>query len=98
VCRLFATAPAAVFGLAGRKGALAVGADADLVLVDASARRSVVPEQMKSKMQRSALEGMAFTGWPTLTVLRGTVIMQDDQVLEPAQGRFVTGCGLAEGR
>lgn len=93
LCRLLCAAPAAAFGLAGRKGTLAAGADADCVLIDPGLRRTVTPDIIRSKMKRCAFEGQDLTGWPVLTVLRGSVIAENGHLTRTAGGRFLPGPG-----
>ena len=90
VAEVLCARPAALFGLAGRKGALAPGADGDLVLVDPEARREVTRDMIHSRAARSPFEGVGLSGWPVLTALRGEVIAEDGQmVAEGPSGRFV---------
>jgi len=87
-------APAAAFGFAGRKGTLAVGADADCVLIDPALSRVVTPDLIHSKMKRTALEGQRLSGWPVLTTLRGQVIAENGALVQSGGGRFLPGPGL----
>ena len=57
VAALLAERPARLFGLADRKGRIAVGADADLVLVDPEAMLHVTPAAIRSRAARSPFEG-----------------------------------------
>jgi len=82
--------PARAFDLFPRKGALRVGSDADLVLVDVDQRRTVDATALHGWSDFSAYEGMELRGWPTLTMLRGRVIMRDGAPIGPP-----TGCYLA---
>jgi dihydroorotase (multifunctional complex type) len=90
VTTLLAEHPAQVFGLADRKGRIAVGADADLVLVDAAATLHVTPHAIRSRAARSPFEGKMLRGRPVLTVLHGEVIAEDGKLVakQPA-GRFL---------
>jgi dihydroorotase (multifunctional complex type) len=90
VAALLAEHPAQVFGLGDRKGCLAIGADADLVLVDPDAALRVTPHVIKSRAARSPFEGTVLRGRPVLTVLRGEVIAENGKLVakQPA-GRFL---------
>jgi dihydropyrimidinase len=82
--------PAQVFGLADRKGSIAIGADADLVLVDAQAALHVTRAAIRSRAARSPFEGVTLRGRPLLTVLRGEVVAEDGKlVTERPRGQFL---------
>ena len=58
---------ARLFGLYPRKGALAVGSDADLVIFDPALERIVDGAMLQSRADYSVYEGWRVTGWPVLT-------------------------------
>lgn len=89
VAELVATNPACAFGLEGRKGEIAVGADADLALLDMDTVREVTPELLLSAQEYTPFAGMQLTGWPVMTLLRGQVVFTDDGQLADARGRYV---------
>lgn len=68
------------------KGALEIGKDADLVVVDPNVVRPLPLEWLKSRAGYSPYVGMELAGWPTLTVLRGEVVYRDGLAL-PASGK-----------
>ena len=91
---LTATAPAWLYGLAPRKGSIAVGADADLVLWD--------PERVVEITQGPRHDGAGYTpyagrtlrGWPSTVLRRGTVIASDGRLTaEAGSGRFLPRTG-----
>jgi dihydroorotase (multifunctional complex type) len=89
---LLSESPARILGLYPRKGALLPGSDADLVIVDPE--RTVVPQDagMESKSAWTPYAGWQLTGQPVMTLLRGTVIARDGEVLnEPGDGRPIRG-------
>jgi dihydroorotase-like cyclic amidohydrolase len=98
VAELLARAPATLFGLGGRKGALEVGLDADLVLVDPDARREITPQSIRSRAARSPFEGKTLQGWPVLTVLRGAIIAEHGAltVTKPG-GQHIVRIGNVQG-
>lgn len=88
--RLTATNPAKRFGLYPRKGTIAPGSDADLVLWDPDRRVTLTNELMQHAIDYTPYEGMVVTGWPTATIARGRVVMTDGQVQATAgAGRFL---------
>ena len=88
--RLASTNPAKLFGLYPRKGTIAPGADADLVLWDAGKRVTITNELMQHTIDYTPYEGMEVTGWPVATVKGGRVAMRDGKVqAEPGTGQFL---------
>ncbi|HEX5850379.1 MAG TPA: dihydroorotase family protein [Rubrobacter sp.] len=82
---LVATNPARAYGLAPRKGSIAVGADADLAIVDMDETHPVTTERLLSAQEYTPFEGMGLTGWPVRTILRGeTVFANGEPVGEPS--------------
>ena len=82
--------PAKLFGLYPRKGAIAVGSDADLVLWDPRETRTIRDEDMFSGSGYSVHAGRVVTGWPTLTLRRGEIVYRDGEVLgAPGSGELV---------
>ena len=69
-----------LFGLAD-KGRLAEGYDADLTIVDLKARRTITHAGMASRVGWTPFDGMEAKGWPMATIIRGRVVMRDDEVV-----------------
>jgi len=80
---------ARAFGLWPRKGAIALGFDADLTLVDLERRRVVRAAEFVTSADFTPYEGMELTGWPVTTILRGRVIMKDGCPVGPPTGRYL---------
>ncbi len=80
--------PQRVFGLAD-KGRLAEGFHADLTLVDLKARRTITAAQQASRVGWTPFDGFEAQGWPAATIIRGRVVMRDDEVVAPALGEPV---------
>ena len=85
---LTAHGPARIYGVAG-KGRLAVGYDADLTLVDLAARRTITNAWTRSRCGWTPFDGMTVTGWPLATIVRGHVVMRDDELIGAPPGRPV---------
>lgn len=77
---LTSAGPQRIFGIAG-KGRIALGYDADLTLVDLNARREITDAWIASKCGWTPFAGTTVQGWPKATVVRGAVVMRDDEVL-----------------
>ena len=78
-----------VFGLAG-KGRMAVGYDGDLTLVDMGATRTITNDWIASKCGWTPFDGMQVKGWPMATIIRGRVVMRDDEIQGEAGGQACT--------
>lgn len=86
---LFSTQPARIFGFT-KKGVIAEGYDADLVLVDPETRHVISPDSDYGRIGYNPYDGMELTGFASATILRGKLVMQDGVFLgDDAQGRFV---------
>lgn len=82
--------PARVFGLYPQKGALKVGSDADLVLYDPDYRWTISAKNQHSKVGYTLFEGMEVLGKPVMTMQRGQVIINGDQMMGKAgEGLFL---------
>jgi dihydroorotase (multifunctional complex type) len=83
---LMASEPARLAGIADRKGAVAIGRDADLVVLDPDREWTITNEVLETKCGWTPFAGRRVRGWPRLTLLRGTVIMRDGAVVGGAGG------------
>ena len=85
-----ATNPAKLFGLYPRKGTIAVGSDADLVIWDDAKTRIIDGASMYSRADYSPYDGFEVTGWPHMTISRGEVVCEDGVVsAQPGRGKLV---------
>jgi dihydroorotase len=80
--------PNRVFGIAG-KGRMAEGFDADLTLVDLKASRMIRHEDMATRSGWTPFDGFTAKGWPMATIIRGRVVMRDDEVIAEGLGEPV---------
>jgi dihydropyrimidinase len=87
---LLSTNPAKYFGLYPRKGTIAVGSDADIVVFDPEKRVTISAETHHSKTDYNLFEGTEVVGAPEVVLLRGHVLVEGDElVAQPGIGRFV---------
>jgi allantoinase len=86
--------PAQVYGLWPRKGHLGVAADADFVLVDMAAERTLRNEDVVSKVGWTPFEGRRVRGVPVMTFVRGRLVAKDgNPVIDPGWGEYLSGPG-----
>lgn len=84
--RAMSEAPARMFGLSHRKGSLAPGADADIIIVDPTLRQTVDMTAVSPGVCPNPGASGPLAGWPQLTLSRGEVVWQDGEVTG-ARGR-----------
>ncbi|MDX6511528.1 MAG: dihydropyrimidinase, partial [Gaiellaceae bacterium] len=94
---LLATSPAKLFGLYPRKGTIAVGSDADIVVFDPKKRHTISAATHHSKSDYNLFEGTEVTGTPELVLLRGNVLVEGGElVAQPGVGQFVARAKFGE--
>ena len=87
---LLATNPAKLFGLYPRKGTIAVGSDADIVIFDPERQHRITAAGQHSKSDYNLYEGTEVTGTPELVLRRGEVLVENGQlVARPGSGQFI---------
>ena len=80
--------PARLFGIAG-KGRIAVGYDADITVVDLKRRETLRNGWIESRCGWTPYDGLAVTGWPIGTIIRGARVMWEGTIAESARGEAV---------
>ena len=94
---LLATNPARLFGLYPRKGTIAVGSDADIVIFDPEKKVTISAATQKSKTDYNLFEGTEVTGSPETVLVRGTVVVDGDELkVEPGFGQYVARARFGE--
>jgi dihydropyrimidinase len=69
-----------LFGLYPRKGTIAPGSDADLVVWDATRRVTITNTLLQHIIDYTPYEGLEVTGWPVATIRRGEIVVRDGKV------------------
>ena len=77
--------PGRIYGLA-TKGRIVVGYDADLTIVDLKRTETITNAQSASKAGWTPYDGMTVTGWPIGTIIRGTRVMWEGQLVTASTG------------
>src|SRR4029078_660663 len=86
---LLATSPAKLFGLYPKKGTVAVGSDADLVIFDPERKHTITAATQHSKTDYNLYEGTEVTGTPDLVLLRGDVLVEGAELgASPGIGQY----------
>nr|MEE4267439.1 dihydropyrimidinase [Candidatus Krumholzibacteria bacterium] len=79
--QLTSTRPAEIMGLAPRKGALEVGADADVVVWDPRSTKVLTESSLHQQCDYTPYEDMTVTGWPRMTLQRGNILVAGEKFL-----------------
>ena len=88
--RILSENAAKLYGLYPKKGALAIGSDADIVVLDPEKDAVLGVDRMRSRADYSLWEGRQVKGIPVKTFLRGQLVMEDGEIVaEQPSGRFV---------
>jgi len=88
--QLTSTAPAKLFGLYPRKGTIAVGSDADIVIFDPNAEEVISAQTHHMRVDYSMFEGIKVKGVPRVVLSRGRVIVENGKFLgRPGSGSFL---------
>jgi dihydroorotase (multifunctional complex type) len=83
---------AKIFGIYPKKGAIQIGSDADLAIIDMNKEETMTHEKVISKAGFTPWDGYHFKGMPVCTILRGKVVMEDGNITGQAgDGKFVPG-------
>ena len=87
---LVSTTPARLFGLYPRKGTIAAGSDADLVIFDSNRKHTISAKTHHMRVDYSMFEGIQVTGMPDVVLSRGRVVVEGDKFLgRPGSGEFI---------
>jgi len=90
IAHMTATAPAQLFGLYPRKGAITVGADADFAIIAPDTQWTFQPQNLEARSGVSAYLGREFTGQVVRTIVRGRTVFLDGRVVgEMGWGQLV---------
>jgi dihydropyrimidinase len=94
---LLSTNPAKLFGLYPRKGTIAVGSDADIVVFDPEKKVTISAVTHHSKSDYNLFEGTEVTGSPEVVLLRGNVLVEDGQLIaSPGVGQYLARAKFGE--
>jgi dihydropyrimidinase len=87
---LTATNAARLFGMYPRKGTIAVGSDADIVIWETRGRRTIRDAELFSRARHSVYAGRELRAWPHATLRRGEMVYENGKMLgQPGSGRAI---------
>jgi len=87
---LVSTTPAKIFGLYPRKGTIAVGSDADVVIFDPNREHTISAKTHHMRVDYSMFEGIKVKGMPDVVMSHGRVLVESDKFLgKPGSGNFL---------
>ncbi|TAM60102.1 dihydropyrimidinase [bacterium] len=90
IAELASANPARAFACYPRKGAIAVGADADFALIDLEREETVSAALLHSAQDHTPFEGVRVKGWPVQTILRGRSVYRNGEVISEPSGTFLS--------
>src|SRR4029079_4785916 len=83
---LTSTNHAKTYGLYPKKGTIAVGGDADIAIWDPQRKMTISQSLMHGGSDYTPYEGIAVTGWPVSTLVRGALVLRDGKVTRTQGG------------
>ncbi|RMG05461.1 MAG: dihydropyrimidinase [Acidobacteria bacterium] len=89
IAEIVSANPAKIFALYPKKGCIAIGADADLTVIDMNIEKPVRAEELLSAQDHTPFEGFIAKGWSTQTIVRGRILFDNGKVIDEKPGQFV---------
>lgn len=89
IAELVSTNPAKYHALYPKKGAICIGMDADLALIDLNLEKKVTADILNSAQEYTPFEGLFLKGWPVMTILRGKKVYDHGKVFGEPIGKFL---------
>jgi len=82
--------PAKIYGLYPKKGAIEIGADADIVILDMDKEEILSNDKVVSKCKWTPYNGFRIKGIPDIVMVRGQIVLRDGKIVgKPGMGQFV---------
>lgn len=89
IVHLLSEGPAKLFNLYPNKGVIRIGADADITIVDMNKEHTIKRNELHSKSKVTAFDGFKVKGVPEQTIVGGTIVMRDGEIIGPPTGKFI---------
>jgi dihydropyrimidinase/allantoinase len=89
IAEILSANPAKIFALYPKKGCIAIGADADLTVIDMNIEKPIRAEELLSAQDHTPFEGFIAKGWSTQTIVRGRILFDNGKVIDEKPGQFV---------
>ena len=84
------TNPAKICGMYPKKGSIAVGSDADLVIIDKDRKVTITKDLFHENVDYTSYEGIELQGYPIMTIVRGKVIVRENEFVgDEGYGEFI---------
>ena len=83
---VMAANPAKIFNIYPKKGAISIGSDADLVIFNSQTKWKIDVAGLHSKIDHTVYQGMEVVGRPVSTILRGEIVVQNNQIVARKPG------------